>query len=150
MDAEPDRAALLAAVDAHDAVLRRALNRSGPHPIVDSGLTMQQFRVLMLLASDGPMPHGELAQALGVGLATVTGLVDRLVARGLARRTEDPDDRRVRLAGLSADGAALMERIGTAGQELRARMLSAIDLESLRGLERGLAALREVVERGGY
>lgn len=147
---EPDRAALLAAVDAHDAVLRRAMARSGSNPLFDSGLTMQQFRVLMLLATDGPMPHGDLAQALGVGLATVTGLVDRLVARGLTRRTEDPDDRRVRLVGLSDDGAALVERVGSAGQELRARMLSAIDLESLRGLERGLAALREVVERDGY
>ena len=147
---EPERTALLAAVDAHDAVLRRAMARSGSNPLFDSGLTMQQFRVLVLLSTDGPMPHGDLAQALGVGLATVTGLVDRLVARGLAHRSEDPEDRRVRRVGLSADGVELMERVGTAGQELRARMLSAIDLDALRGLERGLAALREVVERDGY
>jgi 4'-phosphopantetheinyl transferase len=147
---DADREALLAAVDAHDAVLRRALARSGPHPLFDSGLTMQQFRVLLLIAGDGPLAHGDLAQSLGVGLATVTGLVDRLEARGLAERTEDPGDRRVRLVRLSAEGAALLDRVGTAGQELRARMLSAIDLEALRGLERGLAALRAVVERDGY
>ncbi|MCX6466133.1 MAG: MarR family transcriptional regulator [Pseudonocardiales bacterium] len=145
MDA--DRDALLAAVDAHDAVLRRALARSGPHPLFDSGLTMQQFRVLLLLEADGPLPHGDLAQALGVGLATVTGLVDRLEGRDLVHRSEDPTDRRVRLVDLSAEGAALLERVGTAGRDLRARMLSAIDVEALRGLERGLAALRAVVER---
>lgn len=148
MDA--DRAALLAAVDAHDAVLRRALARSGPQPLFDSGLTMQQWRVLLLLAGDGPIPHGDLAQSLGVGLATVTGLVDRLVARDLAQRAPDPNDRRVRLVSLSTEGAALLERVDTAGQELRARMLSAVDLDALRGLERGLAALRAVVERGDY
>jgi DNA-binding MarR family transcriptional regulator len=111
---------------------------------------MQQFRVLLLLSTEGPVTHGDLAQALGVGLATVTGLVDRLVSRGLAHRTTDPDDRRVRRVGLSADGTALLEEVGTAGQEVRARMLSAIDLDALRGLERGLAALRAAVERDGY
>ena len=150
MDAEPDRAALLAAVDAHDAVLRRAMARSGASPLFDSGLTMQQFRVLLLLGTEGPVTHGDLAQALGVGLATVTGLVDRLVSRGLAHRTTDPDDRRVRRVGLSADGGALLEQLDAAGQEVRARMLSAIDLDALRGLERGLAALRAAVERDGY
>ena len=150
MDAESDRAALLAAVDAHDAVLRRAMARSGANPLFDSGLTMQQFRVLLLLGTEGPVTHGDLAQALGVGLATVTGLVDRLVSRGLAHRTTDPDDRRVRRVGLSADGAALLEQLDAAGQEVRARMLSAIDLDALRGLERGLAALRAAVERDGY
>jgi DNA-binding MarR family transcriptional regulator len=150
VDAEPDRAALLAAVDAHDAVLRRAMARSGASPLFDSGLTMQQFRVLLLLGTEGPVTHGDLAQALGVGLATVTGLVDRLVSRGLAHRTTDADDRRVRRVGLSADGTALLEQLDTAGQEVRARMLSAIDLDALRGLERGLAALRAVVERDGY
>lgn len=147
MDA--DRAALLAAVDAHDAVLRRELARSGPHPLFDSGLTMQQFRVLMLLAADGPIPHGDLAHSLGVGLATVTGLVDRLVGRGLVERSDDPSDRRVRLVGLSADGADLLEQVGTAGREMRARMLSMIDLDALHSLERGLAALRAVVEGDG-
>lgn len=148
MDA--DRAALLAAVDAHDAVLRRALARSGPHPLFDSGLTMQQFRVLLLLAEDGPLPHSDLAQALGVGLATVTGLVDRLVARGLAVRAADPADRRVRLAGLSPEGAALLESVATQGRELRNAVLAAIDLDALRDLERGLAALRAAVEGLGH
>lgn len=101
-DTDADRAELLAAVAAHDAVIRRAVARSGPHPVLDSGLTMQPFRVLMLLATDGPQPHGDLAHSLGVVLATVTGLVDRLRARGLVTRTEDGRDRRIRLVELSA------------------------------------------------
>lgn len=144
MDA--DRAELLAAVAAHDAVIRRAIARSGPHPVFDSGLTMQQFRVLMLLATDGPLPHGDLAQSLGVVLATVTGLVDRLRARGLVTRTEDGRDRRVRLVELSAEGRALVEKFETTGQEMRGALLMKIDIEALRGLERGLAALRAVME----
>lgn len=140
-----DRASLMAAIVAHEAVLRRRVTR-GPNPLFDSGLTMQQLRVLVVLAVDGPLPQGDLAHALGVGLATVTGLVDRLLARGLVERTEDPRDRRVRHAALSPEGTALLERIETAGQEMRARLLARVDLDALRGLERGLAALRAALE----
>jgi DNA-binding MarR family transcriptional regulator len=60
--------------------------------------------VLILLSTEGPLAHSDLAQALGVGLATVTGLVDRLVARGLIERVEDATDRRIRRAKLTAAG----------------------------------------------
>lgn len=145
---DPERARLLVAVDAHEAELRRRLLRSGRDPLFDSGLTMQQLRTLLVLGADGPLPQGELAQALGIGLAAVTGLVDRLVARGLVERTEDAHDRRVRRAGLSNEGAALLERIASSGQERRRRLLAHIDTAALRSLERGLAALREALESG--
>ncbi len=149
-DATDERAALLDEIDSHEAVLRRSLTRGGPNPLLDSGLTMQQLRVLVLLSVDGPLPQGDLAQALGVGLATVTGLVDRLVGRGLVERTENPGDRRVRRAALSPEGKELMERIVMAGQEARRRLLARIDLDALRGLALGLAALREALEQDGH
>lgn len=142
---DDERDGLIAAIETHEAVLRRTLIRLGPNPMFDSGLTMQQLRALMLLA-DGPLNQGELAQALGVGLATVTGLVDRLVSRGLVERTEDPHDRRVRRAALSAAGTAFLEQITSAGQEARRRLLRTIDIDALRGLEHGLAALHAALE----
>ncbi|MHA6793393.1 MarR family winged helix-turn-helix transcriptional regulator [Pseudonocardia bannensis] len=142
-----ERDTLLAAIESHEVVLRRSLTRFGPNPVLDSGLTMQQLRVLMLLSTDGPLAQGDLAQGLHVGLATVTGLIDRLVARGLVERTEDPRDRRIRLARLAPDGVDLIDRIATAGQEVRRRLLTLIDISALRGLEHGLAALRAALER---
>jgi DNA-binding MarR family transcriptional regulator len=137
----------MAAIASDEAVLRSSVMRiGGPHPLLDSGLTMQQLRVLVVLSTDGPVPQGDLAQSLGVGLATVTGLVDRLVRRGLVERTEDPNDRRVRRASLSVEGTELMERIATAGEQARVSMLTRIDLDALRGLARGLAALRAVLD----
>ncbi|MCY7342414.1 MAG: MarR family transcriptional regulator [Pseudonocardia sp.] len=146
---DEERSRLLAAVESHEAELRRRLVRSGADPLFDSGLTMRQLRTLLVLGAEGPLPQGELAHVLGVGLATMTGLVDRLVARGFVERFEDPHDRRVRRTGLSPQGAALLERIASAGQETRARLLSRIDLDALRGLERGLAALRAALEQDG-
>lgn len=143
---DEERAALLAAVESHGVVLRRMMSRAGADPLLGSGLTMQQFRVLMLLSDDGPLPHGDLAHALGVTLASVTGLVDRLAARGLVDRTPSVEDRRVRLAGLTTDGAALVERVTTEGRNRLRALLLAVDLEALRGLERGLAALCAVID----
>lgn len=148
-EADLERATLQAAVQAHEAELRRHIVRSGADPLFDSGLTMQQLRVLLVLGTEGPLPQGELAHALGVGLATVTGLVDRLVGRGLVDRTEDAQDRRVRRAALAPEGAAMLDRIASAGQERRTRLLERIDLDALRALERGLAALRAALEKDG-
>jgi DNA-binding MarR family transcriptional regulator len=138
---DPERDGLISAIEAHESRWHRNLVRLAPHPMFDSGLTMQQFRALLLLSADGPLPQGQLAAALGVGLATVTGIVDRLVARGLVERTEDAHDRRVRRAGLSSAGMAFLEQITNAGQEPRRRLLKVIDIDALRGLEHGLAAL---------
>jgi hypothetical protein len=49
-------------------------------------------------------------------------------------------------AALSPDGTALLERIQTAGQELRHRLLRRIGLESTRALEKGMSALAAAME----
>ena len=141
-----ERAALLAAVEGHGVVLRRRMSRAGADPLLGSGLTMPQFRAMMVLSEDGPLPHGDLAHALGVSLASVTGLVDRLAGRGLVVRTPSPRDRRVRLVGLTDDGVTLVEQVTTEGRKLLRSLLQAVDLDALRALERGLGALREAVE----
>lgn len=146
MHVESERAELIAAITAHESALQQALAR-GQSPLFDSGLTMQQLRVLLLLSADGPLAQGDLAQALDVGMATVTGLVDRLVRRGLVQRTPDPTDGRVRRAGLSAAGAELLDSIRTAGQDRRDQLLGKIDIDALRGLERGVSALRAALEQ---
>lgn len=56
-------------------------------------LTPVQARLLCILA-DGPRGMAELASCFGVEKAALTGLVDRVERRGLARRTPVPDDRR--------------------------------------------------------
>ncbi|MDR1293955.1 MAG: MarR family transcriptional regulator, partial [Bifidobacteriaceae bacterium] len=61
-------------------------------------LTPQQFRVVGLLVVGGPTRSGELASALGVSRATMTGLLDRLEQAGLVARSTDPRDARGRLA----------------------------------------------------
>jgi DNA-binding MarR family transcriptional regulator len=56
-------------------------------------LTPVQARLLCILA-DGPRGMAELAQCFGVEKAALTGLVDRVERRDLARRAAVPGDRR--------------------------------------------------------
>lgn len=50
--------------------------------------------VHVLAAAVRPVTTSELGAALGLSSAAATGLVDRLVAEGLAERHDHPDDRR--------------------------------------------------------
>jgi MarR family transcriptional regulator, organic hydroperoxide resistance regulator len=68
-----------------------------------------QARALMQLSS--PLPMSELAGQLGCDSSNVTGLVDRLEARGLVARRPSFDDRRVKHVVLTEAGRAMRQRM---------------------------------------
>lgn len=53
--------------------------------------------------------------------ATASGIVDRLVAKGLLARVEDAGDRRVRRIELTADGNHLLSSIDSVFDQLTCR-----------------------------
>src|ERR671935_203891 len=62
----------------------------------------------------GPFRHtpmNELAEALACDASNVTGLVDRLEARGFVERRAAPADRRVKTLVLTPAGIALRRRV---------------------------------------
>jgi DNA-binding MarR family transcriptional regulator len=69
----------------------------------EHSLTGAQARVLGLLSLD-PLPMRRIAQKLKCEPSNVTGIVDRLEARGLVERRPDPADRRVKVAAATATG----------------------------------------------
>ena len=68
-------------------------------------ITLPRFDLLAQLdrAPDG-MTLGELSQRMMVSNGNITGLVDRLVEQGLIRRRPLPNDRRVQIVSLTAEG----------------------------------------------
>ena len=58
------------------------------------GLSATEEKALDLLERFGPLTAGELAKRSGLAPASVTGLVNRLEAKGFARRIANPNDRR--------------------------------------------------------
>ncbi|MEV5958211.1 MarR family transcriptional regulator [Streptomyces sp. NPDC051987] len=69
----------------------------------EHALTGAQARLLSLLSLE-PLPMRKLAQKLKCEPSNVTGIVDRLEARGLVERRPDPADRRVKLAAATDEG----------------------------------------------
>ena len=113
-------------------------------PLFSSQLTMPQLKILLLLYRMGDTSGRELAGLLGVSLATMSGMVDRLVAHDLVIRAEDAHDRRVRRISLSGHGAEMIGKIITAGLEKQARLLRRLTPAELRAVHDGLHAMVRV------
>lgn len=92
------------------ATIRSGVDTNSLGMLVQLDLTLTQMRVIACLGeSTDPRPISDIADVLGVSLATAGRGVDRLVRAHLAKRWEDPDDRRSKLVALTDDGRALIE-----------------------------------------
>ena len=100
------------------------------------GLPKQQAFALHLLAHQPPLTMSALADLLGTDASTVTGLVDRLEARGLIGRHVDPEDRRVKHLTVTEAGAATEARLASQmfAQSPVVRCLSRAEQVQLAGL----------------
>jgi DNA-binding MarR family transcriptional regulator len=130
--------------------LGRALLTGGAHPLLAVHLTMRQLKVLLICAVRGSCSGQELAGHMGVGLATLTGVVDRLAARGLVSRREDPGDRRVRLVELTERGRELVDEVLEARTRHLRGLLRRLDSEDLHAVERIMLRLSEVAREEGH
>jgi DNA-binding MarR family transcriptional regulator len=75
------------------------------------GLSPVQCHVLHLIEPGRPMSMSRLALTLSCDASNVTGLVDRLEARGLVQRRPSADDRRVKVLDLTATGSRLRAQL---------------------------------------
>jgi DNA-binding MarR family transcriptional regulator len=74
-------------------------------------LAPMQLHTLRLIEPGKELPMRGLAQSLFCDPSNVTGIVDRLEARGLIERREAVHDRRVKILRLTRDGARLRRRV---------------------------------------
>jgi DNA-binding MarR family transcriptional regulator len=110
--------------------------------MADFDLTPVQGHVLRILGNRGPLAMNELAEALSCDASNVTGMVDRLEARGLVERRPGDRDRRVKELVLTPAGLELrrhvLERMSEPPEAIQ--RLSARDQRALRDvLARALA-----------
>jgi DNA-binding MarR family transcriptional regulator len=74
-------------------------------------LSEPQCHVLRSIEPGAEAPMRRLVERLRCDASNVTGIVDRLEARGLVERTACPHDRRVRMVRLTPRGAQMRARI---------------------------------------
>jgi len=92
--------------------------------VLDSAVTLPQFRLLAVLADLGPVASGRAARTLGLDPSTVTRLADRMVAAGHVARGTDPHHRGVVALELTASGRDLVAAADAWRRQELARILA--------------------------
>ncbi len=115
----------------------RVLDPVRLHVWESMGVTFPQLRILFRVRARPGIDVRGLAQDLGISSSAASQQVDKLVARALLSRVEDPEDRRhVRLT-LTPDGEQAAGEISRATRSRVERLLDALstqDLHTLGGL----------------
>jgi DNA-binding MarR family transcriptional regulator len=120
----------------------RSVTRQLARALEDEGCTVEDSRILQLLADGRGHTMTEVADFVLVPAPSVTRLVDRMVTDGLVHRTADPNDRRRVLVHLTPRGEALARRLDDIVQRQQHALLDGFepaDAERLLGLLGGLA-----------
>lgn len=101
-------------------LLRRAQQRhlSIFAALMAEGLTAQQFAALAKLSETGPTSQNALGRQTAMDNSTINGVVQRLRARGLVETVPAPDDNRMHLVRLTAEGVRAAVRALPRAQEI--------------------------------
>jgi DNA-binding MarR family transcriptional regulator len=106
-------------------------------------ISLIHLNVLILLDGTGPLPMSRLAESLDISVASITGVVDRMEARGLVARRRDADDRRVILVEPAEGGRKLFAEIDAKRRHGLAKLLEKLSEQDLQRLLDGHKALRQ-------
>lgn len=110
-------------------------------------LTVPQFAILNHATPDG-VPLSEISARMLCDNSNLTGIVDRLISKGLVERRPDPQDRRVSLICLTQAGAEKLRSIRPrhhASVSRRMHTLSQHEVQQLRDLLQALYSGLEMV-----
>ncbi len=138
-----DPESLIARITEHDSRLRQLVSTKSPVTFPDD-LTLRQLQLLLVIRATPRTTGQALAEAQQVSTPTISGLVDRLVGKGLLVREPDTADRRRVLLSLSDAGHAVLDDLEGMGNRHRDRVLSRLSVEELADLERIYGRLVDV------
>ncbi|MEO3824455.1 MarR family transcriptional regulator [Actinomadura sp. B10D3] len=113
---------------------------------VEDAVTLPQFRLLVVLSSQGPAKLVTLAGLLEVNPSTAMRMVDRLVAAGLVDRQASPDSGREIRIQLTAAGRAIVDDVTARRRADIAEVVSRMPADQRHVL---VEALRAFTDAGG-
>src|SRR6266851_1096398 len=113
-------------------------------------LTPSGFEVLLALHASTPhqLSPTLLARVQQMSSAGITGLVDQLVALGLAARSRERHDRRRVQVSLTREGSEMVAVAGAGWRRNQQRLMRSLGADSVRSLDRLLGRLVRVVDPG--
>lgn len=104
-------------------------------------LSADEGHALTYIAAYGPCPTGNVQRVIGSRRSTITSLLDRLVKRGLLKRSKDKADGRVLLIAVTAKGRSLAQKAAVSAKKLEARISGELSSRDLAAFKRIIAAI---------
>ena len=121
----------------------QAFERYSAAHVEQLGLTPAQFDVIATLGNTEGMNAKQLGERTLITKGTLTGVVDRLLLKGLVERLPDPRDGRAQIVRLTPLGQQTFERVFPEHGAHLARVFARLPQAQRDALEQQLRALRE-------
>ena len=106
-----------------------------------AGLTGPQLWAIKVLSESAPIMVSDLARRMYLHPSTVIGILDRLEARSLVKRTRSNEDRRVVKVELTKEGKGTVSKVPVVAQGLLLKGLEELSLNELKVISEGLELL---------
>ncbi|SEJ06346.1 DNA-binding transcriptional regulator, MarR family [Deinococcus reticulitermitis] len=109
-------------------------------------LSFTQVAALHQLRAHAPLTVTQLSELTRLSLPAASHLTERLVRRGLARRQENPDNRRERLLTLTAQGEHTVSKLDAGLAAGYVAIFSRLDPATVQATEKQLSVLLAELE----
>ena len=110
-------------------------------------LTMAQLKAVMLLCRTGRAKGRELADGLGIAPSAATPLVDRLVEQKLARREDDPADRRIVWIVPTRKAMAIYDELLHTSQDVLEDVINEVPAKDRKAVRESVQLLADAANR---
>lgn len=119
----------------------RLLSRQIEDTLKPTGLTVQQFGLMRIIATEGPITQNVFAAKYHVDRTTVTEIVDGMEERGLVSRQKSAKDRRCNDLFLTPGGKRLLARTKKMVEKTNKQYLSVLSENEWNQLRESLVKL---------
>jgi MarR family transcriptional regulator for hemolysin len=125
----------------------KAVSRAFDDALSAAGGSMSTWLILLTLKTRTVQNQRELAEAVGIGEATLTHHLDSLERNGLVRRTRDKDNRRVQRVELTDAGESSFLRLRKAAIDFDKRLRRGLNASHVDAARQLLSTLRANVHQ---
>jgi len=146
MSEQTDEELLLAFIKRYHT-LRRLIKADMARTLGDMHLSHMQLMTLKTLSHQGPCGVSELGERLGLSASTVSGLLDRLEAKGVVERTRDESDRRKVLITLTPEARKMAKRLHASFKDLLETLVTSLTRDDMEAMLRGMNVVIRQLEK---
>ena len=122
----------------------QAFERYSAPDVKAMGLTTTQFDVIATLGNQPPMTCKELGERTLVTKGTLTGVLERLEAKGILERKLNPEDARSQMIGLTTAGQNLFEKVFPAHLKHLEKAFSKLSAKELSEVTKSLQSINYI------